>query len=810
MTRTPQRTGRGTGRGTGLGTGMLLAFVAAGTTWIATFCWRGFTMTSATYLVPLLLLGATVALTGALARWWRVPAVLVIALQVLVSGMFACLMLTGSPLPLGTAWVELESAFRNAVDSANQYAAPVPDAAPGVHPLLVGGGLLCLLLVDALACTLRRVPLAGLPLLTVYSVPVSLLDSSVSWWVFALTAAGFMTMLFLHESDLVARWGRPLGQPQAEGADTFGVRTGAIRASAGTIGTVATALAIVVPLLIPTMSLSLLDFGTGPGGDDEISIENPMVDLRRDLKRGSDRPLIQVETDDPDPSYLRISVLTRFSGNEWSSGDREVPTENVPDGQMPPLEGVWPEMPRRYFEYDVSINDDFESTWLPTQAPIADIRAEGDWRYDPRTMDFLAGNAGNDDLTTAGMDYSMTGVQLDVEATELAQAPSGVTNDTLDFLELPEDLPPLVRELAVDVTENADSTFEKAQALQQWFRVTGGFEYDLEEADEGSSGDELAAFLDPDEGRVGYCEQFAAAMATMARVLDIPARVALGFLSPDRIGDGVYQYSSHDLHAWPELYFPGAGWVRFEPTPADRAGSAPDYTTENVPDVPDPSVAPSATAGDDLPDRTTDRPSAETPVEEDADANGDDEAAAFPWLRLGGGLVALLVLAAAALSPRVLRRRARERRLAGGPEEAWAELRATAIDLGLAWPRSRSPRETRDWLVARMGGAQDGRAGVERPARGADQAPEAVAALDRIVLRLERLRYARDHGAADPALAEDAALCLAALEQGAAPRVRRTAHWWPRSLLRRSRRLRRSGSSRAEALGGGGVVEHVG
>jgi transglutaminase-like putative cysteine protease len=788
---------------------LLLAFVAVGTTWAATFSWRGFTEESASYLGPLLVLGASVAVTGAVARWYRVPGALVVLLQVLVSGMLGCLMLTGSPLPVGAAWVELETAFRDAVASANQYESPVPRTAPGVHPLLVGGGLLCVLLVDLLACTLRRVPLAGLPLLTVYSVPVSVLDASISWWVFVLTAAGFMTMLFLHESELVSRWGRPLGQPAAEG-DGFGARTGAIRTSAGTIGGVATALAIVVPLLIPTLDLNVFEMGRGSGGDDEITIRNPMVDLRRDLRRGRDIPLVQVETNDPSPSYLRISVLTRFSDNEWSSGDREVPSENLPTGEMPALQGVSRDVTRRFFDYDVSIDDDFDSTWLPTQAPIVEIRAEGDWRYDTRTMDFLAGNSGDDDLTTAGMDYTMVAAQLELEAADLAEAPSGVSNETLEFLDLPESLPSVVRDLAFDVTDNATTTFEKAQALQRWFREAGGFEYDLEAADEGSSADDLAAFLDPVEGRVGYCEQFAAAMATMARVLDIPARVALGFLEPEEVRDGVYEYSSHDLHAWPELFFPGAGWVRFEPTPSDRAGSAPRYTTENVPDVQDPTVDPSATASDDLPDRTTEEPSAEVPVEEDAAGDEADQDSAFPWLRVLGGGGGLLVLLALALSPRMLRARARERRLAGGPEEVWAELRATAVDLGLSWPRSRSPRETRDWLMGLLGAPAEKDEALERPARGADQAPEASAALDRLVGRLERQRYSRGGDGDDAGVSEDGARCVEALERGATPRARRTSLWWPRSLLRRDSRTRVQRPTRTESLGGGGVVEHVG
>ena len=120
------------------------------------------------------------------------------------------------------------------------------------------------------------------------------------------------------------------------------------------------------------------------------------------------------------------------------------------------------------------------------------------------------------------------------------------------------------------VTAEAANRFDKAVALQDLFRSE--FEYSLTKGPEGSGVDDLEAFLTPGNGgRVGYCEQFAASMAVMARVIGIPARMAVGFLKPRSIGDGVWEYSAHDLHAWPELYFDGFGWVRFEPTPGNSA-----------------------------------------------------------------------------------------------------------------------------------------------------------------------------------------------------------------------------------------------
>src|SRR5262249_8879907 len=106
------------------------------------------------------------------------------------------------------------------------------------------------------------------------------------------------------------------------------------------------------------------------------------------------------------------------------------------------------------------------------------------------------------------------------------------------------------------------------------------------------------------------------------------------------------------------------------------------------------------------------------------------------WTALFGALGCLVVLGALVPLPRLIRRSRRARRLAGGAEDAWAELRDTAVDLGVSWPTGRSPRETGACVSASFGAEPDGPPPV-RPARGSGLAPDAERALDRIVLALE-------------------------------------------------------------------------
>jgi hypothetical protein len=218
--------------------------------------------------------------------------------------------------------------------------------------------------------------------------------------------------------------------------------------------------------------------------------------------------------------------------------------------------------------------------------------------------------------------------------------------------------------------------------------------------------------------------------------------------------------------------------VRFEPTPQDRAAEVPGYTTAEfapVTDSPSPSASRSTEA---LPER------GESPSADAGSADGDTSS--VPWVPILAGLVGLAVVALLLLTPRLVRAARRRRRMAGGIEDLWVELRDVAADLGHAWPVGRSPRRAGEWLGRLLAAPVTGADRPDRPRRGRDQAPEAAQALDRLVGALERSRYSRNPETftADQ-FAGDAHVVEEALAAGVTPREVRRAEWWPASVVGR-------------------------
>ena len=133
------------------------------------------------------------------------------------------------------------------------------------------------------------------------------------------------------------------------------------------------------------------------------------------------------------------------------------------------------------------------------------------------------------------------------------------------------ELPPLdlrISKLAEEITAQAPSNYDKAVALEQYLSTHFGYTLQLPRT---QPRDPVANFLF--ERKTGHCEYFASSMAVMLRSLHIPSRIVTGFHGGE-FNDltGQYVVRASDAHSWVEAYFPGSGWISFDPTPA---GSLP-------------------------------------------------------------------------------------------------------------------------------------------------------------------------------------------------------------------------------------------
>ena len=147
---------------------------------------------------------------------------------------------------------------------------------------------------------------------------------------------------------------------------------------------------------------------------------------------------------------------------------------------------------------------------------------------------------------------------------ELRQASAEYPKPVVDtYLQLPLTIDPRIKKLAQDVTVGSKNEYDKAANIERYLKTRYTYTLDLSGP---RQADPLANFLFV--RRSGHCEYFAAAMTVMLRSLDIPARYVGGFL-PGEFNDvgGDYIVRESDAHTWVEVYFPGYGWITFDPTP---------------------------------------------------------------------------------------------------------------------------------------------------------------------------------------------------------------------------------------------------
>jgi transglutaminase-like putative cysteine protease len=668
-------------------------------------------------------------------------------------------------LPFRGTWHDLGQAITSLHRTSTDGVAPVHTTVAVRLAVCALLGLIAAL-IDLLAVVGRHGALAGVPLLIVFTVSGAVPRHPVSWVWFVLAAIGFLILLALDSSDDVQRWGHFVPRSRSSRR-----RSRAI--SGQRIAVIAIALALAVPLFVPSSSKNLLvDLFHDGGGNGESGFGadhngglgtggiDPFAALHGELNRDHPVPLLDVKITSPDgtvgirggvqPFYLRTNVLSNFEGDGWRPG---------PAGRSEPLDqtGFASEPGASFQPRVVHYSAQISVTGLRSNPPvfasptaISGVSSTSAWS--PRDLLLVGSTTDSRQVITEEV------AQPDPTIQELRGAVASDA-DLASYLKLPS-IRPYVRSLTDRITAQARTPYERARAISDFFGdPRNGFSYNLQTVT-GDSGDELTDFL---HKRIGYCQQYAASMAVMLRLAGVPSRVVLGYAHDVPDAQGEFTVTTFDAHAWVEAYFSGIGWVPFDPTPLagisggaqnDLAWAKHKQTNSNI----EPVVPHQSNTAHPVTSTSAAAP-------QHASKSGDSGIALQAPLTVLGVLVFLVAVALTPAWVRWQRRRHRMHRIREGDTEAlWAELADTTIDLGYVWSDARTPRQVARWL----GSSADAASG----------------SLQTLTSAVERARYAADGAPVGSAhdLASELDELRAGLGLRRSPRERMRARYWPASL----------------------------
>ncbi len=562
----------------------------------------------------------------------------------------------------------------------------------GITFLLAASVSVVAIVVDALAHHGRRPAIAIIPALALLAPAIIIAPGETPVTTLIGFAAASLLLLFAARPAPVVDDARTV---QRAGERT--VATPTARSAGRALAVAATALvgAVVLPLVLPPVLPGAVPQSSGPAP--LVAGIDPSLELGNDLRRSDPVLAVRYTTDAPTGHYLTLAHLADIGAQS---------VEPVLDGVDATVEVIGPPP---WLDDSIATTTSTTSIalervrtrWVPLpSAPVSTSGLDGQWLVDL---------AGVSVATTTG---SLRGANYTVESliasptVEQLQAAS-VDAPGLDrYRALPDDLPPIIRELARQATLQATNPYERALALQRFFRG-GDFAYSefapVDQGFDGTGTELIAQFL---QVRAGYCVHFASAMTMMARAEGIPARIAVGFVpgSPDDDDPGVegaenWVVTTDELHAWPELHFDGIGWVRFEPTPS--RGDVPDWAQPSaLPDTAEPEpiesiepTVPTATATPVAPSPPVETPEP-TPTDIDVVGPGLDEGAeGRVSARAVSAVLFALLMVVLLVTPaiwRAVRRTTRGR--SDNPAQFWREARDTARDLGLPAEPTVTPR----------------------------------------------------------------------------------------------------------------------
>lgn len=657
------------------------------------------------WLLAALLLAALILGAGYTARLYRLPAVAVTLIEATLWAVFLTLVFLRDSALL---WViptldtirSVPLLVEAAMEEIRLGAAPLEGSLPLAFVVVGAMGLLTII-VDHVVVTARMPLLASVGIVTVSLIPAIAAPAAVDVIGFVFLA---VTILFLIRSETRSRE-KPLEREEE--------RTAGVPATALGIGAIAIVVAVVVAPALPQPG-ARAGTGLGPGPGIDATLQ-----LGDDLRRPQEVEVIRVRTDSPSVPYLRATTLSRFEGGVWEP-DRAQTVSLESDrafGEIDNTDEI------RISEYTTKVDVvNLDSPWAPVPYPAVGVAGlRGLWGAVPYNHTVATTSD-----STMGQSYEVQWT-LPRPSLEQVRAATAVGSQVRDeTTEIPADIPPQIAEFAVEVTAAATNDYDRLTALQRWFRG-GDFAYSLdapvEEGFDGSGAEAVARFL---EVRQGYCVHFASAFALMARTLNMPSRIVVGYLpgtpTTDSIdGQPVFTVSSSQLHAWPEVYFEGIGWIPFEPTTGlgtptmfSSAATSPGETTDPESVGSQPTATPTS-PGD----------AAEIDAEEQQSANGTGAArdTVDPLPLLGIVTAVLVLLSLPFLAKEVRRRRLDAAARAGDAAAAWQSVQEAAIDVAIPVPASETPRAFARRLVEEHG--------------------VAASDIDTVLTAIERVSYSR-------------------------------------------------------------------
>ncbi|WP_353814371.1 transglutaminase domain-containing protein [Agromyces sp. SYSU T00266] len=427
---------------------------------------------------------------------------------------------------------------------------------------------------------------------------------------------------------------------------------------------------------------------------DPLQFPSPLAGYREYTKELADSPVFVVDGLEPGDT-LRLAAMDSYTGRLWNVAG---PDEAAADGGYAIVGSTLPAPDLadlgggRSIEVEIAAYSD---VWLPTvgygsRLELLDrgsVERAGDVRYNA-----AAGTAVLTSGAAEGTRYRLEArVQVQPEDADLVDVP-------VARLAPPpvEDLPDVVAAKAEEYAGDAPSPIEQLRNVERKLRTTGflshGLASDAVASRAGHGADRLIELFTRSR-MVGDEEQYAAAMALMARHLGYPSRVVMGYAPEVADGDGAVEVVGADVTAWVEVPFEGVGWIAFHPTPDDV--DVPQEQTPKPKSEPQPQVRqpPRAEQAQDELLTTT-----EIDDTDDEDRDRPFRLPAWAWAVIASIgipaallLLPMLVVALAKRHRRAVRHRGTpDRRVAG----AWDELVDRYAELGFEPPERSSRLQT--------------------------------------------------------------------------------------------------------------------